>query len=177
MRTFNSFLACITSALFIYHSLSMSLFLMGMLPFSPIRKQLGWVLLALMLVHGVISLLLMIRTGGRYSYVKENFGVHLQRILGILAVCLLPLHLGAFGHFDPTLGKYVITTPTAGMFLIQSLFTLVYVIHFMISTPKIMVSAGIITDERRKKGFFIGGTLFGLAVGVLAISAFGIYCF
>jgi len=163
--------ALLCTALFFFHGISASLFLLGFLPYSPRYKSTGWILAGLIIFHALIVAaeaarnLYLRRTGvlkGRL-YVRQNISFFGQRLSGALLLVFILLHIGAYGYTDASgfhlrhFGIFSLVNQTALAALAG--------IHLMSSARPLVISLGI--DSAKGPGRAI-------VAGLLALIAFSV---
>lgn len=155
IRTINSILGFVSILLFCIHGITMSFFLAGYLPYSHTRIYWGYALLVCVILHGILSLFLITLGDGKkkqISYLKQNAGSYLQRILGILMIVLIYFHMSAYGSTNEE-GIYVLKEPDKITFVTQALLTLVAGAHITLSFPKSAITLGMVSSEAEYQNY------------------------
>lgn len=153
IRFINSLLGVSAVILFVIHAVSMGLFLAGYLEYFPTRKYWGYALLVCVILHGLLSMMLVIFSDGKRKYLayyKENIGVHLQRILGIVAAILIYIHMSGYGYINEA-GIYILKEPTISKFITEVVMAIVVGGHIVLSLPKAAITLGVITTSEQLK--------------------------
>ncbi|MBN7774355.1 hypothetical protein [Clostridium aminobutyricum] len=169
IRTINSFLGLASILLFCIHGISMGLFLAGYFPYSHTRAYWGYALLLCVILHAILSLFLITLGDGKkkqFSYVKQNAGSYIQRILGILMIALIYLHMSAYGYINED-GAYLLKEPDKSTFVTQVLLVLVAGAHLLLSFPKSAITLGMINNESEYKNYKnLSYMIFFIVVGI-----------
>ncbi|WP_312648549.1 hypothetical protein [Aminipila sp.] len=175
IRYINSLLGVAAVILFVIHGITMGLFLAGYLDYSPTRKYWGYALLVCVILHGILSMMLVIFADGKrkhLAYLKKNAGAHSQRILGIIAAVLIYRHMAAYGYVNEA-GIYIFKEPTLTTFISEVLMAIVVGAHIVLSLPKAAITLGVITkQEEMKNQRNLAYTIFFL---VESVSLYGLY--
>ncbi|QHI72746.1 hypothetical protein [Aminipila terrae] len=153
IRCINAWLGAAAVALFTIHGITMGLFLAGYLDYSPTRKYWGYALLICIILHGVISLMLVIFADGKrksFVYFKENRKTHLQRILGIIGAVLICHHMVAYGYVNAA-GVYILKEPSFTTFITEAAMAVVLGAHIVLSLPKAAITLGMIKTQKEIK--------------------------
>lgn len=175
IRYINSLLGVFAVVLFVIHSITMGLFLAGYLDYSPTRKYWGYALLVCVILHGVLSMMLVIFSDGKRKYLvyyKENIGAHTQRALGIIAAILIYMHMAAYGYVNEA-GEYIVKEPTVIRFITESALAIVVGGHIVLSLPKASITLGVITTpEEMKRQRNLAYIIFAI---VETVALYGLY--
>ncbi len=151
----------------------MSLFLLGILSFSPDRKPWAYLFAALLIIHGLLSLGLAVKKYLRphriYPLLNRTF--ILQITLGIIVLVLLGLHMISFGYITHS-GEYVLRELHITTYLLQLGIIIAVGLHCFISLPKAGITLGLITKQNRIRPAKIAAALIALPPMILAIIAF-----
>jgi len=162
------------TALFFFHGISASLFLLGFLPYSSRYKTTGWVLVGLIIFHALIVTteaarnLYLRRTGvlkGRL-YVRRNISFFGQRLSGALLLVFILLHIGAYGYTDAS-GFHLRHFGIFSLFNQTALAALAG-IHLASSARPLVISLGI--DPAKQPGRVIVAGLWALIAFSMLIS-------
>ncbi|WP_312091405.1 hypothetical protein [Aminipila sp.] len=153
IRYINSLLGVAAVFFFTVHGITMGLFLAGYLDYSPTRKYWGYALLVCVILHGILSMMLVIFADGKRkhtAYFKKNAGTHAQRILGIISAILIYRHMAAYGYVNEA-GIYIFREPTFSRFITEFTMALVVGAHIVLSLPKAAITLGVITSQEEMK--------------------------
>ena len=140
LRKINACLSIITSVLFLDHTIFLSVWMLSRCSIEKKADMMPWVLLAVTVIHAVLSIVLAIlgHKGAEKrkckEYPKMNIPTYVQRITGILMLLLLGLHIaGAGNHYKPKIFHAIM----------QPLFFAAALAHISVSTSKAMITLGI----------------------------------
>lgn len=153
IRYINSLLGVAAALLFSIHAITMGLFLAGYLQYEPTRKYWGYALLVCVILHGLLSMMLVMFADGRrkyFAYFKKNIGIHTQRILGILTAALIYRHMAAYGYINEV-GIYVIKEPTISRFITELIMAIIVGGHIVLGLPKAAITLGTIKSSEEIK--------------------------
>ena len=171
LRIINSLLAAACVLLLLFHALWAAALLMGLTGYSPFISRVGWVFLACVVLHGLLSFYLFLihdRPAPRFPYPRSNAAAWVQRISGAAMVLFIIPHLNeAYGHV--TMGGWFLPhEPTAGRYLLEALLLIAVALHLAVSLPRLPLSLGLLRDEgslrRWRRGLRLGVALIGLLV-------------
>ena len=171
LRIINSLLAAACVLLLLFHALWAAALLMGLTGYSPFISRVGWVFLACVVLHGLLSFYLFLihdRPAPRFPYPRSNAAAWGQRISGAAMVLFIIPHLNeAYGHV--TMGGWFLPhEPTAGRYLLEALLLIAVALHLAVSLPRLPLSLGLLRDEgslrRWRRGLRLGVALIGLLV-------------
>lgn len=171
LRIINSLLAAACVLLLLFHALWAAALLMGLTGYSPFISRVGWVFLACVVLHGLLSLYLVLihdRPAPRFPYPRSNAAAWVQRISGAGMVLFIIPHLNeAYGHV--TMGGWFLPhEPTVGRYLLEAGLLVAMTLHLWQSLPRLPLSFGLLRDERSlmrwRRGLHTGVLLVGLIV-------------
>lgn len=171
LRIINSLLAAACVILLAVHALWAAALLFGLTGYSPVISRVGWVFLACVVLHGLLSFYLVLfhdRPAPRFPYPRSNAAAWAQRISGAAMIIFILPHINeAYGHV--TMGGWFLPhEPTVGRYLLEAGLLAAVVLHLWVSLPKLPLSLGLLRDEgsfrRWQRGLRLGLALTGLTV-------------
>ena len=160
LRFFNSVLAAACVALLLLHILWAAALLAGLTGYSNYISLIGWIFLACLTLHGLLSLYLFAlhdRPECRFPYPRSNSGALVQRLSGAALIALVIPHINeAYGHVTLS-GWFLPNEPTAGRYILEASLLAAVGLHLWQSLPRLPVSLGLLQSEeglvRWKKAF------------------------
>lgn len=140
LRKLNAILSLIATILILNHSIFLAIWMVTQGGIEKTETFLPRILVIVVVLHAIISIVLGV-LGHKNAekikckeYPKLNLPTILQRISGILIICLMVFHiLGAKNHFQP---KILHT-------ILHPLFFIVVLAHVAVSTSKAFITLGI----------------------------------
>ncbi len=179
IRRINAILGLVVAILLAAHVLSMSLLLVGAIPFARWLKFLAYTFLALFLLHALLSVVVIFfftEQGAGLQYAAMNLTTLLQRATAIVIVLLIHLHFSHYTSIAPD-GSLIFLAPTPAMFLAETGMLLMVVLHTAVSVPKACISLGLTVTKRSmdvtRRLIYTASA----ALAVFGVIALCLYCF
>ncbi len=170
MRKINGIIAMTVLVLFVIHGLLGALNLMNIA--TVIVKALSYTMLALIIVHAVISIVLTVRSvrtavKTKAPYFRHNRLFWARRLSGVLILALVFFHMTAFGYTSG--GVFRLVPFDVFRLITQILFILSIAVHIITNVKPVLITFGV-KRLRLKAGdilFFISVAMLFMAAGFI----------
>ena len=170
MRKINGIIAMTVLVLFLIHGLLGALNLMNIA--TVIVKALSYTMLALIIVHAVISIVLTVRSARtavktKAPYFRHNRLFWARRISGVLILALVFFHMTAFGYTSG--GVFRLVPFDVFRLITQILFILSIAVHIITNVKPVLITFGV-KRLRPKAGdilFFVSVVMLFMAAGFI----------
>lgn len=151
MRKINASLILLTILILIVHGAMSGLCMLGVIHCKGIIYILGSIVSLILILHIVISLILMVKTGTKKPPIKFygnlNKATIFQNMTGILIIIIVPIHV-----FLGEMQQFSIKPPLNTLTIVHGISEIVFItlicIHLYVGIPRLLVTYGCLNSTK-----------------------------